>query len=74
MMIVDSFNYSQLTVGVGNERSFVMKGMARDEWVEVQVDGNELVYAEQLLGRSVPENKKVFTFAGDDARTILLNW
>lgn len=39
----------------------------------VQCDGDELVIACALLGRSIPP-RRVFTFCGYEVMTILLNW
>ena len=40
--------------------------------IEVQVDGNELISALSIVGRqSVP--RKIFTFVGDEAKTICAN-
>jgi len=38
----------------------------------LQCDGDELTKAESIIGRKVPG--RVYTFCGNDARTILANW
>ena len=38
-----------------------------------QADGDELEHACEILGRPMPK-ARVFTFVGDDARTIAINW
>lgn len=39
----------------------------------VQMDGDELVRACDILGRPLPK-MRVFTFVDQDARTIVANW
>jgi hypothetical protein len=40
---------------------------------QVQADGDELEKSCKILGRHLPD-KRVYTFYGDNAREILLNW
>ena len=40
----------------------------------VQVDGDEFVLALQILGREYKGKNRVFTFVGQDAQTICVNW
>lgn len=49
-------------------------GPAEPALVEyAQADEDELFVACEILGRPMPRNR-VFTFVGDDARTIAFNW
>lgn len=40
---------------------------------EVQADGDELEHCCAILGRNLPPNR-VYTFVGDNANEIALNW
>jgi hypothetical protein len=41
---------------------------------EIQADGDELVHCCQILGRQLPTTNRVYTFVGDNAREIAINW
>jgi hypothetical protein len=44
-----------------------------DSVTQVQADGDELEKSCKILGRHLPDTR-VYTFYGDNAREILLNW
>lgn len=40
----------------------------------VQADEHELARCWKILGNNTPPNISVYTFVGDQAKTIILNW
>lgn len=44
-----------------------------DSIAYIQADGDELAKCCRILGRQLPD-KKIYTFLGDNAREIAINW
>jgi hypothetical protein len=42
--------------------------------VKVQADGYDLERCCAILGRQRPDNHKIYTFVGDNAKEIAANW
>lgn len=73
-MLYADLNNGQCHRGhIGNENMRLVLNGNYDLVTEIQADGDELVHCCQILGRQLP-NKSVYTFVGDNAREIAINW
>ena len=70
MMYINYPNSIRVSAHVGhpnNRYPLITEGI-----ISVQCDGDELVQAQQILGRT--SNLRVHTFFGEAAREIVANW
>ena len=65
------FNYTMETSWHVGEGVDIYK-LPHYEVLNIQADGDELEVCEDILSRKV--NRRVYTFVGDEAKTILANW
>jgi hypothetical protein len=67
-----SGKYVEFHIGTKPKDFFIRPNDWHDV-ISLQVDGDELFKACAILGRQ-PRVERVYTFVGDEAKTIVLNW
>lgn len=73
-MLYANLNNGQCHQGhIDNENMRLVLNGNYDLVTEIQADGDELEHCCRILGRQLP-NKRVYTFVGDNAREIAINW